>query len=59
MKFEIEDLESLQDAKIDNNLLEKYFLSTHENNLFNKKIILEKHGLIFGYYLIKRENFLS
>jgi hypothetical protein len=27
--------------------------------LFNKKVILEKHGLIFGYFLIKRESFLS
>jgi hypothetical protein len=43
-EFEIDDIESLQNAKIDNKLLERYFLQNQENSLFNKKMILDKHG---------------
>ena len=52
IEFDIEDLESLQKAQLDNNLLQNYFLQQYENNDFLKKNFLEKHSKLYGYFLI-------
>ena len=53
--YDIDDLESLQNANIENQLLENQFLQGHENNLFNQTFLLNKHSLIYGFQIIKRE----
>ena len=53
--YDIDDLESLQNANIENQLLENHFLQGHENNLFNQTYLLDKHSLIYGFQIIKRE----
>ena len=54
--FNINDIDSLQSAGIDNDLLENHFLN-HESKEENfKKQFLIKYARIYGYYIVKKED---
>ena len=55
MSFNIDDIESLQDAEIDNRLLEFHFLSPSKQEVLKREILL-KHARNFGYILIPRND---
>lgn len=50
--FDIDDLESLQDAELNRELLENQFINRETKEEVLKKRFLKKHSLIFGYFLI-------
>ena len=52
--FDISDLESLQDAQIDNNLLENHFLKQDQNDAVVKKESLLRHSRVYGYVKIPK-----
>jgi hypothetical protein len=53
------NIESLQNAKIDDSLLQVYFLELKENDNYKLKSFLDKHSKLYGYFLIKKDEFFE
>lgn len=52
LHYDIDDLDSLQNAEIDNELLENHFLNKETKEEILKKQFLSKHSQVYGYFLI-------
>lgn len=53
--FDMDDLESLQNAELDRELLENQFINRETREEVLKIRFLKKHSLIFGYFLISTD----
>lgn len=54
--FDIDDIESLQEASIDNELLENHFLNHESKEETFKKQFLTKYARTYGYFVVSKED---
>lgn len=54
----MDDIESLQDAEIDNKLLENHFINPSKGELMKRQILM-RHARNYGYFLIPKDELFS
>ena len=55
----MDDLDSLQDASIDNDLLENHFLRNNTDESSQQVDLVAKHAKTYGYLKISEEKLVS
>ena len=58
ISFKVDDIESLQDAEIDNKLLENHFINPSKGEVM-KRQLLQRYAMNYGYFLIPKRDLFS